>query len=537
MVFERVLSGGTARRHLSLAALGLALLCRAAAASAQAEPVIGHTPLECLLRDQFPELLAKIQPGAEIKTAKVYFRSDKYPDFYYVEMKVWKRDFLGILPKPGPETERIIYYVEAVDNFFNGARTEEYDPKIDEACRRRAPAAFLGDDPGIIVGATRAGMAAIPPGFQAAGIAGFISAAGVTSGVSGGLGLGTAVAVGAAAAGSAGAVIVASGGAASSTVPAALPPTTTSSTATTTAPTTTTVPSSTTSVRPTTTVSSTTSVPPTTSVSSTTTSPSTSTTTAISTTTTTAVSTTTTAVTSSTTSSVSSTTSSSTTTTVVAVNACFNANKQNSCVWEFSASCSSGPIVQYDWVVDAAGAMPAPRPPVNYSMPAPLLVVDWNPPYGGCSGAPTITVQLTVSDGGGGTSTIAQLFSIDLRGRMESAEIPTSFTSFLGIPPLDGLVPGEVRLGDVQLDTVANSGALQHRYVGRNGQNTVEAYLTGGPGPGGFWRFDFSAAEHYVSGSLSVESGPVLSLDAHSVVFQVGGAAGERLRFSYRLSH
>ena len=69
-------------------------------------------------------------------TAKVYFRSDKYPEFYYVVMTLNDpaEHFLAILPKPGPETERVIYYVEAVDRTFSGARTVEYDPKIEDPC-------------------------------------------------------------------------------------------------------------------------------------------------------------------------------------------------------------------------------------------------------------------------------------------------------------------------------------------------------------------------------------------------------------------
>jgi hypothetical protein len=107
--------------------------------------------------------------------------------------------FTGILPIPGPETEKVIYYLEAVDPNFNMAQSQEHDPDVTDLdnCKRRDPGAayFTGQDPGIIVGATVAGAAAVPVGFQAAGIAGFISAAGAVT---------TAAAVGAAAAGGAG---------------------------------------------------------------------------------------------------------------------------------------------------------------------------------------------------------------------------------------------------------------------------------------------------------------------------------------------
>ena len=270
------------RRSLLAWSLGLgsSMLSLEAEAMAQRDPVIGHQADDCWPEDQFPELAAKIQPGEEILKAKVYFRSDKYPDFYYVEMaaKPSAEDFLAILPKPGPETERVIYYLEAIDSTFNGARTEEYDPEVEDPCKRRDPAAYTGTDPGIVVGATKAGAAAVPPGFQAAGIVGFITAAGVGTAAGSGLGIGTAVAVAGVAAGAAGAVVVAGGEATTTIPPTAGPPSTTSvltggATTTTVAPATTTTTGTTTSTTSvpgaTTTVPSTTTVGPTTSSSST----------------------------------------------------------------------------------------------------------------------------------------------------------------------------------------------------------------------------------------------------------------------------
>ena len=55
-------------------------------ASAQGEPQIGHEADDCWPEDQFPSLEAAIEPGEEILSAKVYFRSEQHPDFYYVEM-------------------------------------------------------------------------------------------------------------------------------------------------------------------------------------------------------------------------------------------------------------------------------------------------------------------------------------------------------------------------------------------------------------------------------------------------------------------
>lgn len=172
---------------------------------------IEHDGIECLSHEHFPLVDAVIRPGDHVQTSRVYFRSDKYPDFYYVEMTKEHPtidDFEAILPKPGPETERIIYYLESVDDQFDSSQTPEFDPPVlatDECARRGTPAWFDGD-PSIIIGATQPGAAAIPPGFQAVGITGFVNSLGVLSSV-GGAGGGV---VGS----TAGAVLVVGGGAA-----------------------------------------------------------------------------------------------------------------------------------------------------------------------------------------------------------------------------------------------------------------------------------------------------------------------------------
>lgn len=164
--------------------------------------VIEHSALECLQHDQFPLVDSVVRPGPDVEVCRVYFRSDKYPDFYYVDAKVipeTPEDFRAILPKPSPETERIIYYVEAVDNLYQISQTSEADPEVtDDACRRDPEAYYQEGTPEIVVGATSTGAAAVPPGFQALGITGFISAAGVSSAVT------VAAAAGGAAAGAAG---------------------------------------------------------------------------------------------------------------------------------------------------------------------------------------------------------------------------------------------------------------------------------------------------------------------------------------------
>ena len=173
---------------------------------------IAHDELECLTYDHYPLVDANIAPGDMIQISRVYFRSDKYPDFYYVDMGPEHPtidDFQAILPKPSRETERIYYYVESVDANFDSLQTPEYDPEVLEvqACKDRGATWFDGDEPGIIIGATQGGAAAIPPGFQAAGITGFVSSLGILTSLGG-----AAAAAGGGVASSTGLVLVVAGG-------------------------------------------------------------------------------------------------------------------------------------------------------------------------------------------------------------------------------------------------------------------------------------------------------------------------------------
>jgi hypothetical protein len=182
----------------------------------QTELLVTHTALECFATDQFSILTATIEPGEIVQSGRVYFRAEQYPDFYYVEMEGTGDEFTAILPKPSPDTERIVYYIEAVDMDFNNAQTPEANPEVDDAesCKRRYPAAayFTGESPDIVVGAVSGGVPAVPLGFQATGITGFISATGVVTSVSAAATAGAAgAAAGAAASSAMGTVLIVSG--------------------------------------------------------------------------------------------------------------------------------------------------------------------------------------------------------------------------------------------------------------------------------------------------------------------------------------
>ncbi len=133
-------------------------------------PAISGAEKACLPDEPYPLLDALIRPEPDVRVAKVYFRAAQHPSFYAVEMTVGLDDFEAILPAPAPETEQIVYYVEAVSRSLESSRTEEYT--ADVPCEDRGGARFEGKKPGIVLLPTAPGSPLVPPGFLPWGILG-----------------------------------------------------------------------------------------------------------------------------------------------------------------------------------------------------------------------------------------------------------------------------------------------------------------------------------------------------------------------------
>lgn len=224
------------RNHGVRKVAGMAILVAAGVAAgnlegavrAQSDLLIDHKGVECLPTNRFTLFTAAVTPIAEVQHARLYFRAEQFSEFYYVNMKTIAEDrFQASIPLPAEETRRVVYYIEAMTRAFQSTRTAEHISVVstEEECRRRDPAAayFPGQNPGIQVFPTQAGPA-FPPGFVTAGVVPGIAA--------GGVGVGTAILIGAAGAGTAGVIAVVTGGDTSTTTTVVLAsssvPTTTS---------------------------------------------------------------------------------------------------------------------------------------------------------------------------------------------------------------------------------------------------------------------------------------------------------------------
>jgi hypothetical protein len=517
-----------------LLALGLAL----APAPASAQPVaIEHDSLSCWPSDQYPILRANVTPPGQVQTAKIYFRAEEFPDFYFVEAAIGPDGRAeAVLPLASPETQRVVYYIEAVGFDFETSRTREWAPPVSdsEACRRRDPmlALFQGDAPQIVVGSVRAG-APMLLGFQTAGI--------VSAGAGGGIG---AVALGSiVAGGAAGGVLVAASGddapPETTTIVSGPPPTTTSTAPTTSGPasttTTSSVSSTTTSASPTTT---------TTSVGSTTTTspPSTTTTTAAATTSTTAPPTTTT----------SSAPPTATTTSPSGADVAISISAPS--------SIGFGRLLLYRLRVSNNGPAPATGVRATLSFPFAMAIQD----SGSCTGAigsfqcyfgtlapgasgsvnilvivlqlgtVTATASVTANEPdpvpGNNNASATTVVTLFLREERESV---LTVTTDLDFAPGDGRDRGEIVLGSHHFSIDGTAPVELHAQV-QAGENAVEAVLSAVKGRAGTWRFDFRASRAMEAGTIVVDAGEVVALEPRSVVFRLRGEAGERIRFRFR---
>lgn len=180
-------------RMQGVAGLFLAATVAPALAAAQA-PTIQHDAVGCIVAGQYPQLNACFTPNSNVARARVYFRVEAGPHWYFVDMKTTAPCWTGVLPKPLKATKKINYYLEVVDRAFAESRTEEYAPDVMPdagSCRKDKPIASGLAKASVSVGAV-GGAPVVPLGFAAGGIAGAGGSSLLIAGVVAGAGAGAA---------------------------------------------------------------------------------------------------------------------------------------------------------------------------------------------------------------------------------------------------------------------------------------------------------------------------------------------------------
>lgn len=139
-------------------------------------------------------------------------------------------------------------------------------------------------------------------------------------------------------------------------------------------------------------------------------------------------------------------------------------------------------------------------------------------------------VTLTVTNEDGRQDRTTQFVVVERRSATSSPGL--SFTTALELPP--GASASISLNGEESLASVAPA-PQQHRARGRAGENVVEGRLLSEPSEPGQWKFDFRGTSRFVAGSLRVDAGDVLALDATGVAFRLTGKPGPLIRFRFRI--
>jgi hypothetical protein len=153
-------------------ALVTAALLATADGSYAAGPAIEHRAVSCIVAGVFPRLDACFTPTEDLSRARVHFRADGTPHWYFVDMAAAGGCRSVLLPKPLPTTSAIDYYVSALGRTFDETRTSEYTPRVvarEGDCDDNLLVAGSAGSATVLLGAA-AGAPAVPAGFAPEGI-------------------------------------------------------------------------------------------------------------------------------------------------------------------------------------------------------------------------------------------------------------------------------------------------------------------------------------------------------------------------------
>ncbi|GMR23678.1 MAG: hypothetical protein BMS9Abin37_2130 [Acidobacteriota bacterium] len=146
-------------------------------------------------------------------------------------------------------------------------------------------------------------------------------------------------------------------------------------------------------------------------------------------------------------------------------------------------------------------------------------------------------VRLTVTNDDGIQDRNTQFIVVESRATTSREPtlraIDVTFTSELEFP--EGSEAPRAQLSINDAGSVTTTATQRLRIRARGGENFVEGRLLAEASGPGRWRFDFNGTASFVAGSLRVDSGQVLAVDSHSVVFRVTGKPGPFVRFRFRL--
>lgn len=116
---------------------------------------ISHQRLDCLVKDRFPRIEAAIESADELAGARVYFKTPRETDFYFVEMSLVRGHFEARLPKP--KETLVLYYIEAFGSTGPARRTPHMSAQVvkdPKACPRVGGVVEEGPQPDVRIFST-----------------------------------------------------------------------------------------------------------------------------------------------------------------------------------------------------------------------------------------------------------------------------------------------------------------------------------------------------------------------------------------------
>lgn len=129
---------------------------------------------------------------------------------------------------------------------------------------------------------------------------------------------------------------------------------------------------------------------------------------------------------------------------------------------------------------------------------------------------------------GGGTIATAVSLKANTAAPLEAAFVTEIQSS------TRGQVQASLELNGTETSVADDTGPRRQVMKARTGRNIVVGYAAGANLDGALWRIDFSRSRHFRPGSLVVEAGDVVSLDAYRVVFRLSSGA-PRVRFQFQM--
>ena len=121
---------------LALALLTVPALLVAPAVSAVADelPVVDHQPVLCTVPEKPLYLCAEISDDGSVARARLYFRRAGEDFYAFVDMAFTGVAYCGTLPAPRAKTKAVEYYVQAVDDAYQPARSSTFQIQVQPAC-------------------------------------------------------------------------------------------------------------------------------------------------------------------------------------------------------------------------------------------------------------------------------------------------------------------------------------------------------------------------------------------------------------------